>query len=300
MFPVCLFYNMNKVYCSDVNESNLNKKALLPYFKQSFPEVTKRAYLRAVKQRICDRQLKLSHFIHTTAFKMQIPQDVIDKLDIVFSSDLLQISPHVNFSSSDPDRIELHISPLFLLEKQDFFPGSLLGETMNALYAKLPPSEKKENIKKCFVDINMNGNFCDAKKFVIYHELAHIANADLLFKKQCHRQKIEKSAKLKLKKDIEKRADLTAAHLSGLAESGLNMMQIFSKYFPSDLDHPSWEKRISYLRKYCADKETYLENQVNKKSRTLGFPSLITASPFSAPLISHDPLSLFVLVPLQT
>jgi hypothetical protein len=131
---------------------------------------------------------------------------------------------------------KIKIPLLFLLEPDDFNPSSPcyhLVKDLNNEFAKYMP------LFKAFWENKELAT--QAKRFVIFHELAHVARGHIKTeaynRQESHRR--------------EREADHLAAVVSGAAEGGAYLFDLFAKYAPTNPDtHPPDAERAKELRDY--------------------------------------------------
>jgi len=134
---------------------------------------------------------------------------------------------------------------LFLLTPDDFNPSSpcyhLLKNISNKSVKYLP-------LFKAFWENRELAN--QAKRFVIFHELAHVALRHIKTEAYSRAESYRR----------EREADHLAAVVSGAAEGGAYLFDLLSKYAPTPSEtHPPDAERASELR-------SYLERQKNSES----------------------------------
>ncbi len=233
---------------------------------------------------INSRSSLLTQEIHDTAKKMGIPQETIQSLNLHFNLTSLNcMEIHIASKQIAPDkrRCVLHIPLPYLIEPLDLQKTNSLYQQTLSIYSSL--SLEKKRYALFFFDLLKTGHFNSMKTFVLSHELAHLANDDVHLDNSTGQQGIPLWQKIDpiYSCQKEKRADLTAAALSGQTQAGIEFMQVASKHLPDTPSHPSWKNRATYLKKFAEMGNLYLWKKVSKYSQTLGDPLLITNSPFS-------------------
>ena len=171
--------------------------------------------------------------------KMGIAPSTCSAFTVFFSS---KLTHDINVRKKSADII-LKVPLLFLLETEDFTTPSLImpwlsqrfKTTDNAVY------EKQKMSLNFFSDLLQKDPIKakKAKKFILYHELAHIFHGDIFHNISSNKESIK----------IEKRADLTAAEFCEEAEGGTYLFSILSNYeMEKPKTHPSSLERAAYLQ----------------------------------------------------
>lgn len=234
----------------------------------------------ALQSELQRRSLQLIDQVLANAASMGIPAETIKALDFCFDIDSLDL-PFVLYPKSSSDNFQLHVPLLFLVNLTDL-------QTQNDIYTlvekvfQLNPNEKQ--ILAFYEFLLQEDSGIDIKSFMLFHELAHIANGDHETMTKHYAKGGDRSYESVgiLSRKFEKRADITAAYFSGHVEAGISCMQTMHKYSSSQYHfHPSDIKRATYLNKYGQQGDPYLWKQIEKMHFHLGHPDLITNSPFS-------------------
>ncbi|MCX6991114.1 MAG: hypothetical protein NTX49_08655 [Chlamydiae bacterium] len=167
--------------------------------------------------------------------EMGVPKEIASKVRVSFNLDKIAPSPDVRKKGSS---FIVEIPFLFLLEAKD--GSSEMGPKMGALIAKHLFTPRELTYLKAFSEFSQDPVMAEkAKKFVLYHEIAHI-----LFQ---HFDEVDDDKS----KDREMQADLTSAEVSHEAEGGIYLFNIMSKYDQAvSTTHPSFEERARYLREF--------------------------------------------------
>lgn len=235
----------------------------------------------ALQSELQRRSLELIDQVRANAASMGIPEETMGSLDFCWDIDSLGL-PYVLYPKSSSDNFQLHIPLLFLVNWTDL-------QTQNEIYAlvekvyQLNPNTKQMMAFSEFLFQEDSG--INIKSFMLFHELAHIANADHETTAKHYANGGDRSYESVgvLSRKFEKRADITAAYFLGRAEAGISCMHTMQKYSSSEYHfHPSDMKRATYLEKYGQEGDQYLWKQIEKMHFHLGHPDLITNSPFSS------------------
>jgi len=174
--------------------------------------------------------------------EMNIPEKVSSRVMVLLNTNEISSNPNVKKQN---DKIILEIPLLFLVKTGDYKQNSalmtwIMGSFENCKFTK----KDVANLQAFNQFIKDPISSEKAKKFVLYHELAHILHDDFAKVNDA-----ESRAR-------EKRADLTSADFSGEASGGIYLFNIVSPYFDvgKSTTHPLFKERIEYLK-------TYMENQ---------------------------------------
>ena len=147
----------------------------------------------------------------------------------------LMLSPSVQLNSDG--FIQFNVPVTLLYENSDFKALSNMFKIN-----KLP--EVSKHYSAYFLEYLKDPILSEkAKKFMLYHEVAHVFNQNILT------QPDPRSIK-----EIEKRADLVAAYMSGAADGAVYLFEIGKRFqLPESPTHPSVDERIAYLKKFDSD-----------------------------------------------
>lgn len=172
--------------------------------------------------------------------EMEFDPSISSQVIINFNPNNFSASP---FVSQQQNKIILEIPLLFLIEKEDLDLTSPTGLCLKNLLSQRTLSKKDFETLKSIRDFIQNPKKAKkAKKFVLYHELAHI------FCGHIFQQKEQLSSK-----EQEKEADLTAAKFSKETKAAIYLFNILSKHDNTNSpSHPSYKERINYLQTYQA------------------------------------------------
>lgn len=169
--------------------------------------------------------------------KMDVPDEISSKVRVDFSLDQILPSPSVRLEKGE---IVLDIPLLFLLSEEDLQPTSKIGLWAQKFFSGKQLSKEELFYLRVFQEFSKNSKLAEeAKKFVLYHELAHIFYGHVF----------GRCSDLRESKEREKQADLKAFEVLRTAVGGIylfNMMAKFDKRVPSTT-HPSFDERVSYL-----------------------------------------------------
>jgi hypothetical protein len=234
----------------------------------------------ALQSELKSRSLELMDQVRANAASMGIPAETIESLDFCWDIDSLGL-PYVLYPKSSSDNFQLHIPLLFLVNLTDL-------QTQNEIYAlvekvyQLNPNTKQ--MMAFYEFLSQEDSGINIKSFMLFHELAHIANGDHETTTKHYANGGDRSYESVgiLSRKFEKRADITAAYFLGRTEAGISCMHTMQKYSTSEYYfHPTDIKRATYLEKYGQEGDQYLWKQIEKMHFHLGHPDLITNSPFS-------------------
>ncbi|MBS0603690.1 MAG: hypothetical protein JSS60_01490 [Verrucomicrobia bacterium] len=170
---------------------------------------------------------------------MGIPSSVSEK--VIVSIDYTQINANPMVTKIGKD-ILLDIPAIFLFTNDDMSPNSPLAPLIQRVLLKSEGlNEKEKQTLAVFAECNQQPELAErAKKFVIYHELAHIYHNDF-----------QPPENLEESRAREKRADLTAAHYSDALDGGIHLFKIMSKFVDTQAKtHPTYPDRVAYLTNF--------------------------------------------------
>ena len=196
-----------------------------------------------------DRLAAVAKQAFTGMREMNIPDEVSSRVMVLLNTNEISPNPNVNKRNGN---IILEIPLLFLVRTGDHKKSAELMTWIMGRFQNCKFTEKDvANLQAFNQFIKDPINSEKAKKFVLYHELAHILHDD--FAKV---NNAESRAR-------EKRADLTSADFSGEASGGIYLFNIVSPYFDKgkSTTHPLFKERIEYLK-------AYMENQEDQKLET--------------------------------
>ncbi len=208
------------------------------------------------KEILLERTEEIFNQMTESATRMKIPKKIVDKIDIVYDLDSLNISPSVSFSRSD-QRIKLNIPLFYLIKYRDLQEKNEIADLFQkAIFSQTPTQEQIQTCTAFLEFLADEEGAKNTKSFVLHHELGHIFHGDI------HTR--PKTAKESQKR--EKRADLTAALFSGQAPSAIRCFDLVDRKvpLPEDNTHPPLRKRMRYLEKYLNDPIGYLQKQTKK------------------------------------
>jgi Zn-dependent protease with chaperone function len=168
-----------------------------------------------------DELIERSEAVTIAALKglteMGVSNDLLSRVEVHFCLHQILPSPSVRLEN---EKIVLDIPLLFLLSREDMNPTSKIGIWAQTFFSGKVLSK-------------------EAKKFVLYHELAHIFYGHI-FRHSC--TSLES-------KESEKAADLKALEVLRTAVGGIYLFNILAKFDKRETaTHPSFEERVSYLQ----------------------------------------------------
>ena len=178
--------------------------------------------------------------ITTKIFKamkeMGIPRETRSKVFVRINIENPSSDPYVQKVGN---QILFEIPLLFLLEENDFIPGSVFYKVLEK---RGFDQEIIDNLTS-FREFTKNQDLAEkAKDFILYHEIAHILHEHIF-----SNASDQSNSKIK-----EREADLTAAlFCEGAVEGGTYLFSVVpeSLYEESET-HPSNAERISYLQNF--------------------------------------------------
>ncbi len=184
-----------------------------------------------------DELLKRMECVEKFIFKSS--QEIeVDQSEIVVVFDFKKIAATPNVSKQK-GMIRIEIPFLFLLNCADLNENSSIFKWFKEKsdFRKLTKVDCM-NLSAFRVFIQNSEKAEKAKKFVVYHELAHIALGHLNSPKCSHEES----------REMEKAADLVAAYFAG-KEGGIYLFNIMAEFDQRESStHPSYRDRIAYLQ----------------------------------------------------
>lgn len=169
--------------------------------------------------------------------EMGVSKELSSRVEVHFCLDQILPSPSVRL---EKDKIVLDIPLLFLLSRKDMNPTSKIGIWAQSFLKGKVFSQEELFYLRVFEEFSKDSRLAkEAKKFVLYHELAHIFYGHI-FRHSC--TSLES-------KESEKAADLKAFEVLRTAVGGIYLFNILAKFDKRETTtHPTFEERIAYLQ----------------------------------------------------
>jgi hypothetical protein len=188
-----------------------------------------------------DELIERSEAVTIAALKglteMGVSNDLLSRVEVHFCLHQILPSPSVRLEN---EKIVLDIPLLFLLSREDMNPTSKIGIWAQTFFSGKVLSKEEAFYLRIFEEFSKDSRLAkEAKKFVLYHELAHIFYGHI-FRHSC--TSLES-------KESEKAADLKALEVLRTAVGGIYLFNILAKFDKRETaTHPSFEERVSYLQ----------------------------------------------------
>ncbi len=169
--------------------------------------------------------------------EMRVSPQVSAKVRVDFCLDQILPSPSVR---SEREEIVIDIPLLFLLSKEDFNADSKIGAWARKFFGGRHLSLEETFYVRLFHEFSKDVRLAAlAKKFVLYHELAHIFYGHIF---KSHQSNSES-------KMCEREADLKAYEVLKTAIGGIYLFSMMARFDKKEsTTHPSFQERVSYLQ----------------------------------------------------
>ncbi|MCB1181288.1 MAG: hypothetical protein KDK55_04625 [Chlamydiia bacterium] len=189
----------------------------------------------AIPEIIQKRMTTITEIAFKAMLDMGINLDISSQVSILYNFNDIVPDPRVNMKKG---KITLQIPLLYLISSEDL-------KTPVYEWFKKQIEKKTDLTQKDVLFINACFKFLEnpklsqkAKKFVLYHEIAHISNGDISSKPKSDQES----------KDRERKADMKAAEFSKAKEGAVYLFKIMSEFsVRNQKTHPSFLERIKYL-----------------------------------------------------